>query len=99
MLVGREGETDTMLSSPITLYDYPQIAAESPGEFFDGTEIDEMLVLRIQTLTDEEKEAAAAVDERVRALLTRTRSLSEEQMMGLHGIVRGLRPVPAGESP
>ena len=28
---------------------------ESPGEFFDGTEIDEMLVLRILTLTDEEK--------------------------------------------
>ncbi len=99
VLVGREGETDCMLSSPITLYDYPQIAAQSPGEFFDGTEIDEMLVLRIQTLTDEEKEAAAAVDERARALLSRTRSLSDEQMMGLHGIVRGLRPVPAGESP
>jgi hypothetical protein len=99
VLVGREGETDTMLSSPITLYDYPQIAAESPGEFFDGTEIDEMLVLRIQTLTDEEKEAAAAVDERARALLTRTKSLSDEQMMGLHGVVRGLRPVPSGDSP
>ena len=98
MLVGREGETDTMLSSPITLYDYPQIAAESPGEFFDGTEIDEMLVLRTLTLTDEESQAAAAVDERVRALLTRTRSLSDEQMMGLHGTVRGLRPLPAGES-
>ena len=69
MLVGREGENDTMLSSPITLYDYPQIAAESPGDFFDGTEIDEMLVLRILTLTDEEKQAAAAVDERARALL------------------------------
>ena len=46
MLVGREGETDTVLSSPITLYDYPQVADESPGEFFDATEIDEMLVLR-----------------------------------------------------
>jgi hypothetical protein len=98
VLVGREGEKDTMLSSPITLYDYPQIAAESPGEFFDGTEIDEMLVLRILTLTDEEKQAAAAVDERARALLNRIRSFSEDQMMGLHGIVRGLRPVPAGES-
>ena len=50
VLIGREGETDTMLSSPITLYDYPRIAAESPGEFFDGTEIDEMLVLRIHDL-------------------------------------------------
>jgi hydrogenase maturation protease len=93
VLVGHEGETDTMLSSPITLYDYPQIARESPGDFFDGTEIDEMLVLRIQTLTDEEKAAAAAVDERARALLNRTTSLSDDQMMGLHGAVRGLRPV------
>ncbi len=99
VLVGRDGETDTMLSSPITLYDYPQIAAESPGEFFDGTEIDEMLVLRILTLTDDEKLAAAAVDERAHALLARTGSLSEEQMMRLHGAVRGLRPVHAGESP
>jgi hydrogenase maturation protease len=98
VLVGREGETDTMLSSPITLYDYPQIAAESPGEFFDGTEIDEMLVLRILTLTDEEREAAATVDERVRSLLTRIGSLSEDQMIGLHGMVRDLRPVTAGES-
>ncbi len=97
MLVGTDGETDTMLSSPITLYDYPQIAAESPGEFFDGTEIDEMLVLRIMTLTEDEKQAAAAVDERVQALLTRIGSLSQEQMMGLHGAVRGLRLVPAGE--
>ena len=99
VLVGREGEHDTMLSSPITLYDYPQIAAESPGDFFDGTEIDEMLVLRVLTLTDEEQQAVAAVDERARALLNRTRSLSQDQMMGLHGVVRTLRPVPAGESP
>ena len=44
-----------MLSSPIILYDYPQMAPESPGDFFDGTEIDEILTLRILTLTDEEK--------------------------------------------
>src|SRR5262249_48217878 len=40
VLVGETGDTDTMLSSPITLYDYPQVAAESPGDFYDGTEID-----------------------------------------------------------
>jgi hydrogenase maturation protease len=99
VLVGDHGETDTMLSSPITLYDYPQIAAQSPGEFFDGTEIDEMLVLRIMTMTDEERQSAAAVDERARALLARTSALSENQIKGLHGVVRGLRPVLAGESP
>ena len=41
VLVGEEGQRDTMLSSPIILYDYPQIAPESPGDLFDGAEIDE----------------------------------------------------------
>ena len=81
-----------MLSSPIILYDYPQIAPESPGDFFDGTEIDEILTLRIMTLTDEEKGAMAAVDERAGALLARTEALAREQLLGLHGTVRGLRP-------
>jgi hydrogenase maturation protease len=95
VLVGNEGDTDTMLSSPIILYDYPRIAAESSGDFYDGTEIDEMLVLRILTLTDEEKQAAAAVDERARALLARTSALGDEQMMGLHGKLRGMCLVAA----
>lgn len=43
VLVGNEGERNTMLSSPIILYDYPQIAPESPGPLFDGGEIDEIL--------------------------------------------------------
>ena len=44
-----------MLASPIILYDYPQIAPESPGDLFDGTEIDEILALRILTMTEDEK--------------------------------------------
>ena len=55
VLVGEDGQRDAMLSSPIILYDYPKIAPESPGALFDGTEIDEILTLRIMTLTDEEK--------------------------------------------
>jgi hypothetical protein len=92
VLVGNEGEKDTILSAPIILYDYPQIAPESPGELFDGTEIDEILTLRIMTLTDDEKVAMAAVDERARAILARTESLEKEQMLGLHGTFRGLEP-------
>jgi hypothetical protein len=98
VLVGEEGERDTVLSSPIILYDYPQIAPESPGELFDSTEIDEILTLRILTLTDAEKEQMAAVDERARALLARTEALAREQLLGLHGTVRGLRPL-SGEGP
>jgi hydrogenase maturation protease len=94
VLVGEEGQTDLMLSSPIILYDYPQVAPESPGDLFDGTEIDEILTLRILTLTDEEKRTMAAVDERAQALLARTEGLGGEQLLRLHGAVRGLRPLP-----
>jgi hydrogenase maturation protease len=93
VLVGEEGEKDTMLSAPIILYDYPQIAPESPGDLCDSTEIDELLTLRILTLTDEEKELAAAVDARARSILQRTASLTDEQVRQLHGAIRDLRPV------
>ena len=96
VLVGNEGQLDTMLSSPIILYDYPQIAPESPGSLFDGTEIDEILTLRIMTLTDEEKEEMRQGDARAREILERTESLSPEQLMKLHGVIRSLRPVDEG---
>ncbi len=94
VLVGAEGQTDTLLASPIILYDYPQLAPESPGDFFDSTEIDEMLTLRILTLTDDEKRAMAAVDERARALLERTEMLARQPNLELHGTLRGLCPLP-----
>ena len=97
VLVGENKERDCMLSSPIILYDYPQIAPESAGDLFDGTEIDEILTLRIMTLTDEEKRAMRGVDERARQILERTESLPAEQMMKMHGAVRGLRQVKEDE--
>jgi hypothetical protein len=96
VLIGDEGDHDTMLSSPIILYDYPQIAPESPGALFDGTEIDEILTLRIMTLTDEEKEEMRRGDERTRAILERTESLTPEAFMKLHGTIRSMRPVDEG---
>jgi len=93
VLVGEEGQRDTMLSSPIILYDYPQIAPESPGDLFDGAEIDEILSLRIMTMTDEEKHEMRQSDERARRILERTESMPDEQFMKLHGALRGLRAV------
>jgi hypothetical protein len=93
VLVGEEGQCDTMLSSPIILYDYPQIAPESGGDLFDGTEIDEILSLRIMTLTDDEKREVSQSDERARQILERTETMPVEQLMKLHGVLRGLRPV------
>ncbi len=88
VLVGETGERDTMLASPIILYDYPQVAPESPGDLFDATEIDEILTLRILTLTDAEKRAMAAVDERARALLERTHALTPDDLLAMHGAIR-----------
>ena len=96
VLVGNEGERNAMLSSPIILYDYPQIAPESPGPLFDGCEIDEILSLRIMTLSDEEKEQMRQ-DERAREILERTEALTPAQFMKMHGTIRDLRPISEGE--
>jgi hydrogenase maturation protease len=97
VLAGEENQRDTMLSSPIILYDYPQIAPESPGNVFDGTEIDEILALRILTLTEDEKLEMRSADPRARQILERTESLPAEHFMKLHGVLRGLRPADLQE--
>lgn len=91
VLVGDEGERDCMLSSPIILYDYPQIAPESAGNLYDGTEIDEILTLRIMTLTDEEKREMRDADDRGRQILERTEMLPAEQLMKMHGAMRSVK--------
>lgn len=97
VLVGDEGQHDTVLASPIILYDYPQIAPESAVDLFDGTEIDEILSLRIMTMTEDEKNEMRQSDERARQMLERTETMPAEQFMKLHGALRGLRPL-RGES-
>jgi hypothetical protein len=91
VLVGEEGERNMMLSAPIILYDYPQIAPESPGDLFDGTEIDQLLIFNVLTLSDEEKEEMRASDPRAREILERCESLSAEELMSLHGAIREFR--------
>ncbi len=88
VLAGDPGTAEWMLVSPIILYDYPEIAPESPGDLFDGTEIDEILTLRILTMTDQEKEEMRHSDPHLRDLLERTESLSPEQLWKLHGVLR-----------
>jgi len=91
VLVGEEGDRTMLLSSPIILSDYPQIAPESPGDMFDGGEIDQLLILNILTLTDEEKAEMRASDPRAREILERCESLSQEELMNLHGAIREFR--------
>jgi hypothetical protein len=90
VLVGEKekSEVDTMLSSPIILYDYPEIAPESAGELCDGTEIDEILTLRVLTMTDEEKLEMSQIDERARKILERTEGLAKDDLIKMHGAFR-----------
>ena len=80
----------TVLASPIILEDHPRIAPESPGDLFDGGEIDQLLVLNILSLTDAEKAEMRDSDPRAREILERTEALTPEQLMRLHGAIREL---------
>jgi hypothetical protein len=95
VLVGDAG-SDVLLSSPIILPDHPEIAPESPGDLFDATEIDEILTLRIMTLTDAEKRSARATDPRARRIIDRADTMPPEMLDKLHGAIRYLREGPAG---
>jgi hypothetical protein len=93
VLVGEEPDRSMMFCSPIILYDYPKIAPESEGDFFDGTEMDEMLTLRVLTLTDAEKQEMRNGDPRARKILERTEALTSDAMLKAHGVIRGLREI------
>ncbi|ANZ27033.1 hypothetical protein A4U64_21830 [Rhodococcus sp. WB1] len=82
------GESATLLVSPIILYDHPQVAEQSGGDLFDATEIDEILTLRVLTLTDEEKAEARATDPRAAQIVERCETMTPAEMQALHGILR-----------
>ncbi|MEU0797400.1 hypothetical protein ABZ342_45680 [Amycolatopsis sp. NPDC005961] len=93
VLIGDTSRSTVVLASPIILYDDPAIAPESPGDLFDGTEIDEILTLRTMTLTDEEKREARATDPRAAAIVDRVDTMPPELLDRLHGAIRSVRPV------
>jgi hypothetical protein len=96
VLVGEEPDRSMVFCSPIILYDYPKIAPESEGDFFDGTEMDEMLTLRVLTLTDAEKQEMRNGDPRARKILERTEGLTSDSLLKAHGVIRGLREIRGG---
>jgi hypothetical protein len=91
VMIGDEGDREVMLSSPITLYDYPEVAPESEGDMFDCAEIDEILALRVLTLTDAEKREARGTDDRAAAIIDRVDAMPPEMFDKLHGAIRYLR--------
>lgn len=88
VLAGTAGERDLVLVSPIILYDHPEIAEQSEGALYDSTEIDEILTLRIMTMTDEEKAQALATDPLAAAIIDRCDNMSPEALLNLHGVLR-----------
>ena len=98
VLVDNAEKNDTMLASPIILDDFPRIAPESPGDLFDGGEIDQLLVLNVLSLTEEEQREMRDSDPKAREILDRCKSLTNEQLMRLHGTLRSNNP-PAAASP
>jgi hypothetical protein len=90
------GSDDVVLASPIILYDHPEVAPQSPGDLYDSLEIDEILALRVMTLTDEEKAEARGTDPRAAAIIDRCDDMSPETLSQLHG---QMRPVPPSTGP
>lgn len=99
VLVGAQQRSALVLASPVILYDQPEIAPESNATFFDGLEIDEMLILRVMTMTDDEKAEARATDPRSAAIIDRVDALPDDEMASVHGAMRTLdgRPVTTPE--
>ena len=94
VLAGPADCRDRLLSSPVILYDHPEVAPESAGDLFDATEIDEILTLRTLALTEEERQEARATDQRAADLIDRLDGLPPEMLERMHGAIRYLSPDP-----
>ena len=96
VLIGAAPRRDTLLSSPIILPDYPEVARESGGDFFDGAEIDQLLMLSILSMTPDEQQWMREADPRTREILDRCLAASPDELRRLHGTTR---EVPIGGTP
>ncbi|WAC89880.1 hypothetical protein [Mycobacterium sp. Aquia_213] len=101
VLAGPPGSQDMLLISPIILYDHPEVAEQSNAALYDCTEIDEILTLRVMTMTDDEKAQARATDPRAARIIDQCDAMSPDAMARLHGVLRDPhRPgIPAGLVP
>ena len=80
-------DDDAILGAAIMLSDHPQIAPESRGSLFDGTEIEEALLLHVHALSDDERAEIERQDPTVREMLTRALATTPEEIVALHGRV------------
>lgn len=90
--------SNMLLVSPIILYDFPRIAKASRTQTFDGTEIDELLMLSVASLSDAEKQEAREAHPYVRELLERSEALDADTQRLMHGELTGGFDAPGNES-
>jgi hypothetical protein len=89
---------DAVVGAAIVLPDHPQIAPESRGGLFDSTEIEEALLLHVQTLTEAERREIEQGDPAVREMIERAAAATPEEIVALHGRVT-LRDPQTDEPP
>lgn len=82
----------TMLSSPIILYDYPEINALSSGDLFDSTEIEEALLLHVNLLSEEDKSKIGTGDQKINAMLQKVNNLRPEDLHQYHSMMKNSAP-------
>ena len=87
-----DDENTTMLSSPIILYDHPEINAKSMGDLFDSTEMEEALLLHVNVLTDEEKKQVANGDFKMQAMIEKVKNVTPEELIILHDKIKNSNP-------
>ena len=85
---------DALLGAAIMLPDHPRLAPESRGDLFDGTEIEEALLLHVLALSDDEREAIAAADPAVREMVARAAAATPQDIIALHGRTTVSDPAP-----
>ena len=76
---------DALLGATIVLPEHPQIAPESRGDLFDGTEIEEALLLHVLALSDDERASIERDDPAVRAMIERAAAATPAEILALHG--------------
>ena len=84
-------DDSALLGAAIVLPDHPQLAPESRGSLFDGTEIEEALLLHVHALSDAERAEIEGGDPAVRAMVERALQSTPEDIMRLHGLLRPAR--------
>lgn len=87
---------DAMLSCPVILYDRPELAPEIDSRSCDALEIEELLALRVATLTPAERKEAAATDPVAAAIVAHHAHLDADAQWQLHGRHTA---VPSGPAP